>query len=184
MEHSELVLSTSGGYSGMNTPTDSSFSREQIESHYSSKSSMTSLGQSPCQGQSYIIRDPKTNRLLAIQDGELCLVSRNIQSGRDICWQCNENEDRFFGFRNEASGTFIGHDNHGKFVATAREHRDRAGGFFFTRQCPTTGGQVLFVKRQDWLRIWFEPMQIDQDEMLVVGREGTAWEFIKIERAV
>jgi hypothetical protein len=184
MEDPELVLSTSGGYSGTNTPTYSSVSCEQIESHYSSKSSMTSLGQSPCQGQSYIIRDPKTFRLLAIQDGELCLVSRDIQSGRDICWQCKENEDRFFGFRNAASGTFIGHDNHGKFVATAREHSDRAGGFFFRRQCPTSGGQVLFVKRQDWFHIWFEPIQIDQNGILVVGREGTAWEFIKIERLV
>jgi hypothetical protein len=56
-------------------------------------------------------------------------------------------------------------------------------GFFFTRQCPTTGGQVLFVKRQNWFRIWFEPMELGQYEMLIVGREGTAWEFIKIEKA-
>ncbi|KAJ5246821.1 hypothetical protein N7468_001804 [Penicillium chermesinum] len=183
-EHDTESVTTSGEDKTF-TPPDSNtspselfLSRSPIQSHISS------VGQVPYKGQSYTIRDPQTNLFLGVEYGELKMVSWGINSGREMFWHCDEHEDRYLGFRNLASGTYMGHDGHGKFVAVSRTHHDPAGCFFWPRQCPITGGQILFVKRQHYFWVWHEPVKTDHDTALVVtdrGGEGTPLEFTRLE---
>lgn len=82
------------------------------------------------------------------------------------------------GFQNMVSGTFLGHNKKGEFIAEARSHRDWES--FCVREHPD-GGYVLLVKQGSG----FLPMRIDRDtEELVVSTnkdEGVVWEFIRVE---
>lgn len=79
-------------------------------------------------------------------------------------WRCVESESLWLGLYNAVSGTYIGHNNHGGFIATARNHDKWE--YFCARQHPD-GGHVLLVKH------WggFLPMKIGgkRNRELVVG---------------
>lgn len=131
----------------------------------------------PWPGQSFIICDPKTNLVIALNNGNLGLSSQRTKGySEGIHWYCVENNEMWLGFYNSISGAYIGHNNRNQFIATARWHD--AWEYFCAREHPD-GGYLLLVKH------WggFLPMKVGEKNDLVVdvGRNGgTAWEFIRV----
>lgn len=90
----------------------------------------------------------------------------------------------WLGFKNVISGTFIGHDDKGKFVASVKRHSDWES--FCTRQHPG-GGHLLLMREKN--ANGFLPMKIggkNNEELVVSTKEegGTAWEFIGVDRGL
>ncbi|KAJ5964189.1 uncharacterized protein N7479_004065 [Penicillium vulpinum] len=75
------------------------------------------------------------------------------------------------------SGTFIGHNNRGQFIAEAKRHRDWES--FCVREHPD-GGYVLLVKQGSG----FLPMRIHGGTQIAVSTtrdDGIAWDFVRAE---
>ncbi|KAJ1707633.1 hypothetical protein NYO67_10226 [Aspergillus flavus] len=154
---------------------------------YSSMSD-SRVGVCPWKGGTYIIRDPETKLVIALEKGilglypEASVVESIYQFGRGSHWHCVENDSMWLGFYNAVSGTYIGHDNrksNWRFQAKAERHDEWE--WFCARQHPD-GGHVLLVKH--WGE--FLPMRIggkDNRELMVDAKRegGTVWEFIKVD---
>ncbi|KAE8162814.1 hypothetical protein BDV40DRAFT_264471 [Aspergillus tamarii] len=146
------------------------------------------LGVCPWKGGTYIIRDPKTKLVIALEKGVLGLYpeANEVESlyhyGRGSHWHCVENDRMWLGFYNAVSGTYIGHDNrknNWRFQAKAERHDEWE--WFCARQHPD-GGHILLVKH--WNE--FLPMRIggkDGRELMVDAKRegGTVWEFIRVD---
>ncbi|CRL26958.1 unnamed protein product [Penicillium camemberti] len=131
----------------------------------------------PWKDRSFVIRVPHTTLVIGLQKGSLRLVPERRAYRCGIYWSCVESDEMLLGFQNMVSGTFIGHNNKGKFIAEARFHRDWES--FCVREHPD-GGYVLLVKQGSG----FLPMRIDRGTHLVVSTnkdDGVAWEFIRVE---
>ena len=174
-----------------NTPTHTTVSIPEIRdipppSYANSTSQRTSAKIGPWKGSTYIIRDLETELVIGLRDGNLRMFSQEKSSGgfdfgqRDTHWQCHENGQMWFGFKNAVSGRWIGHDANGKhwrFRCEAQRHDSWE--YFVTRQHPN-GGHLLLVKNRDS----FLPMRAADNGELVAERDvdaGTAWEFIKVD---
>lgn len=80
------------------------------------------------------------------------------------------------GFQNMVYGTFIGHNNAGKFIAGAILHRS------WESLCVLEHPWRLCPPREQGNG--FSPMRIDRGTQLVVSTnkdEGVVWEFIRVE---
>lgn len=142
----------------------------------------------PYKGATFIIRDPQSGLIIALKDGKLGLgpadkgnASIGFDIGHGSHWRCVENEDRWLGFKNAASGEFIGHNNNKKkwcFMAKGEAHGDWQ--HFCVRQHPS-GGHELLVKHWDGFRA-MEVGGDDNRELVVAGEGlgGIAWEFLKV----
>lgn len=129
----------------------------------------------PWKGRSFIIRCPLTGLAIGLQRGILRLVPEDSEYVGGIHWSCVESDERLLGFQNVVSGTFLGRNNRGEFIAEAKLHRDYES--FCVRQHPN-GGYVLLVNRGSG----FLPMRRDGVK-LVVGTnkdEGIAWDFSRV----
>ena len=75
--------------------------------------------QSPSPGRSYVIKKKRTDRAITLTSGGLRL--QDTKHGHDASnrWLCVE-KGTYFGFYNERSGIFIGHDGKGNMRATAQ----------------------------------------------------------------
>lgn len=159
------------------TPTHSSVCDGSIVSFPSRHLTTARSRNCPWKDRSFIIRDPYTSLVIGLQKGCLRLVPEHSAHGCDIYWSCVEFDEMLLGFQNMVSGTFIGHNNKGKFIAGARFHRDWES--FCVREHPD-GGYVLLVKQGSG----FLPMRIDRGTQLVVSTnkdEGVVWEFSRVE---
>lgn len=106
-------------------------------------------------------------------------MSEHSAHGCGIYWSCVESDEMLLGFQNMVSGTFIGHNNKGKFIAGAIFHRDWES--FCVRE-HTDGGYVLVKHGSGFL-----PMRIDRGRQLVVSTnkdEGVVSEFIRVKGEV
>lgn len=136
----------------------------------------------PSRNMTFIIRDPKTHRIISLKEGAPKMVHLDIfhyQYNVASHWHCVENEMMWLGFYNDVSGTYLGHDSNDGIRARATKHN--AWEWFCPRQHPD-GGQLLLIKDDNG----FSPMKIGGKENmeLVVDsqrREGTMWEFIRID---
>lgn len=180
------AMSTSSGDSVM-TPTYTSVPESsgdhELPSYYAA------VAVAPRAGSTFIIRDPRSKLVVTLNEGWLGMAPGeredaivNPYNGRGSHWCCVENNERWLGFKNKVSGTFIGHDNrkneHWRFIATVDQHRDWE--FFCVRQHPD-GGHELLVKHNNG----FRAMTVggaDNKNLMVAGegRSGTRWEFLEI----
>jgi hypothetical protein len=183
MECVETMSSATTDEDGCNTPTSTNIFDDAGGLEAFERTGLMSLGEHPCEGRIYIIRDSKTGLVLAVGEGKLHLFSRCNEDDGRIHWRCIRNQDGWYGFKNMGSGTFIGHNNHGQFTAQATQHADWEQ---FHVDHDEDGGYALVVKRADWFRFWLEPMVIDNNAQLVLTgarARGTAWHFIRIDNA-
>lgn len=98
----------------------------------------------PIPGKSGIIATrTKPNLILVLKYGKLVWLDGPIPSGGHI-WRCVE-KDGWLGFRNMASGTYLGYNKEGKIVATQKEHKEQQ---FFTDRRKENGGYMLSVRQE------------------------------------
>lgn len=87
----------------------------------------------------------------------------------------------WFGFYNVVSGTYLGHNNNGRFIATTKSHDEKE--CFCVRQHPG-GGFLLLVKNHPG---GFLPTKIggndDREPVVDEEKTGTVWEFIRVDSA-
>ncbi|KAL7957899.1 hypothetical protein V8C34DRAFT_324795 [Trichoderma compactum] len=136
------------------------------------KQSATPPENHPIPGKSFMIQTRnKPNLILALKYGKLVWLDGPIPSGGHI-WRCVE-KDGWLGFRNMASGTYLGHNKEGKIVATQKEHQDRER---FTERRKENGGYMLSVLQETALL----GVAISEDgKSLVLQKgEGEALDFI------
>ncbi|KAL6799397.1 hypothetical protein GGI42DRAFT_327513 [Trichoderma sp. SZMC 28013] len=126
----------------------------------------------PIPGKSFMIQTRnKPNLILALKYGKLVWLDKPIPSGGHI-WRCVE-KDGWLGFRNMASGTYLGHNKEGKIVATQKEHKDRER---FTERRKENGGYMLSVLQETaLLGVAFSE---DGKSLLLQKGEGEALDFI------
>ncbi|PON27304.1 hypothetical protein TGAM01_v203685 [Trichoderma gamsii] len=169
---------------GCPTPTsstraDATFTNEKdADSLFSTCSHMEHhpIANRPC-----MIRTKQApHRYLILVDGKLRLVgSDEIRGG--WLWHCLKNRG-WYGFRNTASGTYLGHDgcndwcsSKAKLLANASHHKIDEH-FMPDRQI--NGGYTLLARKGDRLL----PVVLSESDSLKLGpaeeKNGTAWEFI------
>lgn len=177
------TCSTGTDADGFDTPTHTSVCEDVYDLHVSEYIKE----EPPLPGGVYIIRDPETRLVIALEGGKLRLASDINVNDRSAQWRCVRHPETWYGFQNVASGTFIGHNDHGQFIAEVRWHRSWEQ---FRVDHHENGGYVLLVRRDFWYSwfgpVWFEPMEIegDGDEMRLVTNKarkgGTAWRFLRL----
>ncbi|KAK3347943.1 hypothetical protein B0H65DRAFT_160039 [Neurospora tetraspora] len=155
----------------------------------------------PVPNQTFILIESSTGRALTLIDGSLRLVpvpdpdlisitkkSRLELSGRvDPCvtkgqcnwhWHCVETSG-WLGFRNAASGTFLGHDMRQNIIASAYKHN----GWEWMTVRPTPEGKGGYLMVTHWEKLY--KIEFLKDRGGLVARdtkevEGTVWEFVRV----
>ncbi|KAJ3457554.1 hypothetical protein MRS44_014695 [Fusarium solani] len=119
----------------------------------------------------FIIRHRDTGKVITLIDGELSLCEGFSARG-GFHWHCVE-KDRWLGFRNCVSGTYIGHNERKHFIARVSHHRPHE---FFTLRPHPQGGYELLMRHNN--ELW--SMDIGPDGQLVETKgEGALWDFLK-----
>ncbi|PLB48228.1 hypothetical protein P170DRAFT_208491 [Aspergillus steynii IBT 23096] len=102
-----LATSTSTPSEGCHTPSHTTFSPADDDNPF------TTTGLSllpPLANKTYIIRQPKTNLAITLQNSNLCLQPLDI-ANTTCHWRVIVNPGGWFSFRNIHSETFIRHNN-------------------------------------------------------------------------
>ncbi|PKK50026.1 hypothetical protein CI102_4445, partial [Trichoderma harzianum] len=126
----------------------------------------------PVPGKSCIIATrTEPPRFHVLKNGQPEFLAEPLLSGGHI-WNC-EVEDGWLTFRNETSGTFLGHNEEGKVEATQKQPTQQER---FTARRKEDGGYMLFVLQGTELL----GMVISEDgKSLVLQKgEGDALDFI------
>ncbi|KAK8900815.1 hypothetical protein QC760_010579 [Botrytis cinerea] len=134
----------------------------------------------PEPGEIFIIRERGYGKIITLKDGNLQLDC-NINRVGGCYWICVE-KNGWLGFRNYISGTYIGHNGHGKFYAQATYHNDWES--FCARKHPN-GGYLLLTRH--WSKLWkmdIKKNSDELDELVETETEGTTWEFAKVDRGL
>ncbi|KAJ8124170.1 hypothetical protein ONZ43_g47 [Nemania bipapillata] len=96
----------------------------------------------PENGQTYMIRELGSDRVLTLVDGELTLQLNDGTRG-GWHWHCEENPDGWIGFRDAVSGSYLGHNNKGGYIARAKRMDSWE---CFVLRPRSQGGYNLYVK--------------------------------------
>jgi hypothetical protein len=134
----------------------------------------------PAANRSCMIRTrQKPHRYLILEDGVLEL-SENLQVGGGWLWHCCKDRG-WYGFRNTASGTYLGHEwcsGIRKLLAEVSHHLTDEH-FMVDRQID--GGYTLLAREGDNLL----PVMNSELEKLLLGQveeeNVMAWEFIDVK---
>jgi hypothetical protein len=136
----------------------------------------------PWPGSLFIIVEKSTGRTIAFRNGKISLESMsdlhsNIDgpsSDKAKLWFCAE-KDGHFGFQNQVSGKYLGHD--GNYNIVAKVNHLRGYEFVVVRKHPL-GGYQLLTTHGSALRV----VSVDEEGGGLVAREhGPAlWEFYKV----
>lgn len=126
----------------------------------------------PIPGKSGIIATrTKPNLILVLKYGKLEWLDRPIPSGGHI-WRCVK-KNGWLGFRNMASGTYLGYNKEGKIVATQKEHKEQQN---FTASRKENGGYMLSVRQEeDLVGVAFSE---DGKSLVLQKGEGEPLDFI------
>lgn len=128
----------------------------------------------PWAGQTFVLVDKASGRVLSHTNGELHLEDNTSRKG---CWHwlCVE-RDGWLGFRNTASGRYLGMNVWGVLQAEVRHHQGWE--YFSARQLPN-GGYLLQSTQTIWKLL---TVGFNKDGILVAntGVEGIVWEFVKV----
>ncbi|KAH6845622.1 hypothetical protein B0I37DRAFT_380709 [Chaetomium sp. MPI-CAGE-AT-0009] len=129
----------------------------------------------PWAGETFIIVDKASGRVISHMDGELRL--QDNPGGRG-CWHwlCVE-KDGWFGFRNTASGTYLGVNVWGNLQAEVKHHRGWE--YFITRRHPD-GGYLLLGTQAGLWRLAKVGLNRDGDGLVLHEGNGLVWEFVKV----
>ncbi|KAH6611027.1 hypothetical protein Trco_001047 [Trichoderma cornu-damae] len=160
------------------TPTFSNMSdppvsvREKDDS--SSVITIQSVEHHPKADRSFVIRERREpHRVVALENGELKIVN-DPSVGGGWLWQCVK-KSGWYGFRNTASGTYLGHNGQQKIVAVAPHHKAHE---FFMAERHEEGGYVLLMRHNDELL----QVAISRDgRSLMEQKVGTSWDFIEAD---
>ena len=124
----------------------------------------------PWPEKTFIIRENNTHLMITVVGGGL-KVCDHITGRGGFHWECVE-KNGWLGFCNSVSGTLIGHNSRGAYIAAATLHRQYEG--FCARRHPE-GGYILVTRHSDNLL----SMKVGLSGTLVETKdEGTRWEFI------
>ncbi|KAI1378544.1 hypothetical protein F4677DRAFT_443032 [Hypoxylon crocopeplum] len=132
-----------------------------------------SVETAPCPGQTYMIRDPTSQRLITLSRGRLCLEDHAGDRG-GYHWECVETKG-WLGFRNPAFNVYIGHDGHDAIVAEKSNHKGWE--YFCVRRHPD-GGYLLLSRW--WDDLWKVDIARDGHSLIRKDHGGVAWEFVKV----
>lgn len=134
----------------------------------------------PQPGMIYKIHLHGTNKVIALEEGELVLRSEGGRPGGGWFWVCTE-QAGWLGFRNLVSGTFIGRDGGGGLCAEARYHRDWE--YLCIRRDPRGGYQILIKHSGFGLwssannNLWKVSFGIDGKTLVEKQQGGAQWQF-------
>lgn len=114
-----------------------------------------------------------------LKEGVLGLFDGIYQYGGGSHWHCVENKYMWLGFYNVVSGTYLGHNNNGQFIATTKSHVEKE--CFCARQHPG-GSFLLLVKNHPGGFLLMKVGGKDDRELVAdEGKTETAWEFIRVD---
>ncbi|KAK0715860.1 hypothetical protein B0H67DRAFT_554297 [Lasiosphaeris hirsuta] len=146
-------------------------------------SSVLTRDAAPWPGSAFLILHVASGRALALVHGRPWLVaaaeatsaSATLPGDTSWHWGCVEGSGGWLGFRNLASGGYIGHNIKMEMVATAGSHAGWEG--FCARRHPD-GGYLLLHPH------WWSLLQIGVGEdgcsIVATERGGALWEFVKV----
>ncbi|KAF4983398.1 hypothetical protein FZEAL_1127 [Fusarium zealandicum] len=120
----------------------------------------------------FIIRHRATGKIITLIDGELQLCEGFSARGGSH-WHCAE-KDRWLGFRNCVSGTYIGHDERRNFIAKVVQHRAHE---YFTPRAHPDGGYELLMRHGH--ELWSMAVGDDGKSLVETKGEGALWDFLK-----
>lgn len=129
----------------------------------------------PWPGSTYIIRLISSGKVLSLLNGQVMLTARDgMGSYRWIC----EKRHGWLGFRNFASGRYLGCNDRDMLCCIAESHRDREQFCVTMRQ---NGGCALLIKQNNWLHEVDITVKNGVEKLaLVNAAEQIAWEFILV----
>lgn len=176
------ITPSTGSSSGCSTPTTE---------HYPSIFSFTIQGKpqaTPAPNNTYMITDAARTRALTLVEGKLHLlgVTHKNMHGGSWYWRCIE-RDGWLGFRNTASGTYLGHDGRRNVQASAPHHKNCEQ--FCVRRHPNGGYMMLlesyglkkvtytFGKNGGDGKWWLTPIGDESDEIVWHFTEIGGWEI-------
>lgn len=173
-KHFEGSTTTSSSSTRANTPTHTSFSE-----YFETPNPPRASDDIPWPGSTYIIRSYHKHHILTLSNDTLQL-KEEVVDGVDWQWKCVQ-KDGWLGFKNTATSTYLGHNNGGGFIATARSHQGWEQ--FCARRCPDGGYLLLNIH---WWKLWKmdtgESGTLKQTEMGEQAKceDGSLWEFVKL----
>lgn len=144
----------------------------------------------PWPGNVFVIVEKASGKAIAVRNGKICMedhvhaaAARGVtaaNSDRAKLWYCVETQGHF-GFQNQASGKYMGHNSRFGMVASVTHHLSDE--FIVVRKHPQGGYQLLALHNKGHsLRV----ISIDEDGKGLVTREHgpTLWEFYKVDWAL
>jgi hypothetical protein len=131
----------------------------------------------PWPGSTFLIRDISSGHVLTLDHGQV-VVTPPGGRGPSVHWACVE-RNGWLGFRNVASGNFLGHNWTGWLVCAAAQQQ----GFesFCVRARPDRGFELLMTHWEQLQRVGFHRNQFGEQRLGQGGGTGLTWEFIKVE---
>lgn len=136
----------------------------------------------PWPGSTFIIVEKATGRAITVRDGKVGMeehavgASAGASSHRGKQWFCVE-KNGHFGFQNQASGKYIGHD--GNFGIRASVSHLLAHEFIVVRKHPQ-GGYQLLALHDKGLALRVISVNEDGDGLVTREHGPTLWEFYKV----
>ena len=131
----------------------------------------------PWPGSTFIIRSASSGHVITLLDGQIVLAQ--LGGRGSIHWACVETKG-WLGFRNLASGRFLGHDIKGTLCCSAERHQGWEN--FCVRMRPE-GGYVLLMTHFE--RLWHVGIKAGQgvEKLAKIengGSDAIVWEFVKV----
>jgi hypothetical protein len=139
----------------------------------------------PKSGSSFLIQSVATGKVITFQQGRIVL---SPLGGHNMTrWQCVENKG-WLGFRDPASGMFLGYDNNEELCCMVR--RQDLWENFCVRQRSEGGYLLLMTHYENWIMFFWNElrpvgMKVENgSEKLAVVKDWKSdlivWQFIKV----
>ncbi|UNI22191.1 hypothetical protein JDV02_008102 [Purpureocillium takamizusanense] len=127
----------------------------------------------PWPGDTFMIRERRNGRVLALADGQLCLEADISQAG-NCHWLCVENNG-WLGFRETELKRYLGHDFWWNFTADASRHDQYQ--YFQARRHPDGGYLLLAPRLGDLVQV---TVGKDGNGLVTTKADGVTWEFMEV----
>ncbi|KAK3994473.1 hypothetical protein QBC44DRAFT_322732 [Cladorrhinum sp. PSN332] len=155
--------------------------RHKKEPKNSSSEDMRYKGSVPSPDKVFTITDADFNHALTLLNGELKFVQynpENLEKAGCWLWHCAE-KNGWLGFRNVASGTYLGHDGNGGLRAVQKHHKNWEQ--FCVRHDVQERGYVLLMGLWDKLaRIGITGSGEEAKCRMSMDVEPMIWKFVEV----
>lgn len=151
---------------------------ESVYNPESSTSKVPKPKSFPLNGSIYIIRQESTGLVIQLLGGEVVLDKPSSLSSMD--WVCEE-KNGWLGFRNAASGKYLGHDGGGKLCCRAGQQREWE---CFSLGVSSEHGYVLLMRH--WEKLWPVTINTENKDIVTLAKvegrisDGNTWDFIEV----